>query len=261
MNDAEMVQYLAKRVMGWDDSVSWEYWEPLEDLNHAWMMSKKLRDGDVHEFPLFLTMVDDGGMYYRASVHHQYDFMVISSCVDEESPCRAICKAVTKAMQVLDEKQEWPDKSTYWKMWQKPATPKVGVGVIIRDNNGRILLLKRKGAHGAGEWSLPGGHHELGETFLDTCSREAKEETNLVIDGVRKIGFTNDDFRQEGLHYVTLYFEAEWDAEGQTAENVEQDRCDGMDWFALDALPDPIWSPLKKLIGEGALSDGRTASV
>ena len=42
--------------------------------------------------------------------------------------------------------------------------PKVGVGVMVF-KDGKILLAKRKGSHGAGEYAFPGGHLEFGESF------------------------------------------------------------------------------------------------
>ena len=46
--------------------------------------------------------------------------------------------------------------------------PKVGVGVFVFRGN-KLLLGKRKGSHGAGEWSLPGGHLDPGEDLIDCC--------------------------------------------------------------------------------------------
>ena len=71
--------------------------------------------------------------------------------------------------------------------------PLVGVGVFIK-RDGKYLLGKRKGAHGAGQWSLPGGHLEGGESFEDCCIREVKEETGLDISNVRRITFTKEIF-------------------------------------------------------------------
>jgi len=102
LSDTDLIEYLARKVMGWDSSVDWSNWEPLDELDHAWMMADKLRECTAHEFPLFLSLADDGGFYYRATVNHQHDHMLIASDVDKDSPCRAICKAVYAAMQKLE---------------------------------------------------------------------------------------------------------------------------------------------------------------
>ena len=47
--------------------------------------------------------------------------------------------------------------------------PKVGVGVMVL-KDGKVLLTRRKGSHGAGEYSFPGGHLEYMESFED-CAR------------------------------------------------------------------------------------------
>ena len=51
--------------------------------------------------------------------------------------------------------------------------PKVGVGVMIF-KNGKVLLGKRKGSHGEGEFALPGGHLEYMEGFANCASREVQ---------------------------------------------------------------------------------------
>ncbi|HYB14276.1 MAG TPA: NUDIX domain-containing protein [Streptosporangiaceae bacterium] len=55
------------------------------------------------------------------------------------------------------------------------------VGAVIRDDKGRLLLVKRGHEPGAGLWSLPGGRIEPGETDADALVREIHEETGLEI--------------------------------------------------------------------------------
>ena len=62
-----------------------------------------------------------------------------------------------------------------------PDRPVVGVGgVVVQDN--RALIVKRAHEPRKGEWSLPGGLVELGETLVDALRRELKEETGLEVD-------------------------------------------------------------------------------
>lgn len=61
-----------------------------------------------------------------------------------------------------------------------PDRPIVGVGAVII-HEGRVLLIKRGSAPLKGEWSLPGGVVELGETLRAAAEREAREETGLIV--------------------------------------------------------------------------------
>src|SRR5882672_10569058 len=65
--------------------------------------------------------------------------------------------------------------------WREyPERPIVGVGgVVIED--GRVLLIRRGNEPLIGQWSIPGGTLELGETMIEGTARELKEETGLEV--------------------------------------------------------------------------------
>lgn len=61
-----------------------------------------------------------------------------------------------------------------------PDRPVVGVGGVVIDE-GRALLIRRGSEPLRGEWSIPGGTLELGETLAEGCARELREETGLNV--------------------------------------------------------------------------------
>jgi 8-oxo-dGTP diphosphatase len=63
-----------------------------------------------------------------------------------------------------------------------PARPVLGVGAVIFDAAGRVVLIKRGQPPLLGIWTLPGGAVEPGETLEEATIREIREETGLVIE-------------------------------------------------------------------------------
>ena len=125
--------------------------------------------------------------------------------------------------------------------------PQVGVGVFV-ERNGKILVGKRKGSHGAGTWALPGGHLEPGESFGACCKREVLEETGLIIKNISPVVFTNDIFHAQGLHYITLFFKGEY--ESGEAIVAEPRECEEWRWVSLNHIPQPTFLPLRNALEE-----------
>jgi 8-oxo-dGTP diphosphatase len=92
---------------------------------------------------------------------------------------------------------------------EHPKQPLVGVGALIVEH-GRIVLIKRGKAPLLGEWSIPGGMLELGETLRQGAEREALEETGLVVRATELLGVFDrvvpDDEGQILYHYVLIDF-------------------------------------------------------
>jgi 8-oxo-dGTP diphosphatase len=90
-----------------------------------------------------------------------------------------------------------------------PKQPLVGVGAVIIEN-GSAVLIKRGKEPLLGEWSIPGGMLELGETLRQGAEREALEETGLVVRATELLGvFDRVVPDAEGkivYHYVLIDF-------------------------------------------------------
>jgi len=126
--------------------------------------------------------------------------------------------------------------------------PKVGVGVILK-KDGKILLGKRKGSHGAGSWAFPGGHLEFKETLEMCARREVLEEVGIEIANIKPATFTNDIFEKDQKHYVTVYVTADYSI-GEV-KVMEPDKCKEWGWFSWDDLPEPRFVPLTNLLNQG----------
>ncbi len=69
-----------------------------------------------------------------------------------------------------------------------PATPALTTDCVAFDAQGRVLLIRRKNPPFQGEYALPGGFVDVGETVEAACRRELKEETAVVADALELIG-------------------------------------------------------------------------
>ena len=80
-----------------------------------------------------------------------------------------------------------------------PQHPRVGVGGIVIDR-GRVLLVRRGQAPLKGEWSIPGGLVEVGESLKQAVEREIEEETGLRVRPVDVLGVFERVIRAKGPH-------------------------------------------------------------
>ncbi len=141
------------------------------------------------------------------------------------------------------------------------ATISVGVGAVVLDDDGRILLVKhvpRKGDFWGGKWMVPGGGLELGETLEEGVAREVEEETNLKVEVLRHVS-TLDRIVREGdevkIHVVYVDF---------LARPVSGEPRPGSDvgaaqWFSRDEIEaywDEIHVDTKRLLAKVGFWEG-----
>jgi 8-oxo-dGTP diphosphatase len=123
--------------------------------------------------------------------------------------------------------------------------PGVGVGVVVL-RDGKFLVMQRKGSHGAGTWSVPGGWMELGESFEEASVREIEEETGMKIKNISFVALTNNIMLDEGVHSLTVWMKADWE-KGEPII-MEPEKCTDQKWVDFNILPKPLFRGLELLL-------------
>ncbi len=128
---------------------------------------------------------------------------------------------------------------------------KAGVGVLIFDDAGRLLLGRRSlnatdtgGLYEPGSWNCPGGKQEYDETIIEAAIREVKEETNLDISDVESFGASDDI--EDGKHFVNIHLIAK--SYSGILKIMEPEKIDKWEWFPLDELPRNLYSSSRETI-------------
>ncbi|MFM8563280.1 MAG: NUDIX hydrolase N-terminal domain-containing protein [Acidimicrobiia bacterium] len=123
------------------------------------------------------------------------------------------------------------------------VTPKVAVGAIVGNDEGRILLVKRPDS---GVWLYPTGWADVGYSPSEVAIKEVHEETGIECEPVRLIGVVDGQrmgFSRFGMYMLLFHCRAT----GGTLQGHPLETAD-IGWFQRDALPEPTagaqwWGP------------------
>jgi 8-oxo-dGTP diphosphatase len=113
--------------------------------------------------------------------------------------------------------------------------PRVGVGVLLVDERGRVLLTLRRLPPEAGCWSIVGGKLDYLETLQECAVREALEEVGLRVSLEALLCVTDHLLPQENQHWVSPAYLGRV-LEGE-AKNCEPLKTSQVSWFAIADLP------------------------
>lgn len=114
-----------------------------------------------------------------------------------------------------------------------PVTPLLAADGLVRDLEGRVLLIARKNPPFQGSWALPGGFVDIGEDPRDACVREMREETGLDVEVTELGGLYGAPSRDPRGHTVTAVYRCRVLAgEAKAGDDAADAR-----WFRVDELP------------------------
>jgi 8-oxo-dGTP diphosphatase len=116
---------------------------------------------------------------------------------------------------------------------------------LLKDE--KILLLRRYNTgYEDGNYSVPAGHLEGGETVKAAMIREAREEigVEIALDDLKVVGVMHRLSNDERVDFFLMA--TNWQGE---IENCEPQRCDQLDWFPLEGLPENLIPYVHQAIG------------
>ena len=111
--------------------------------------------------------------------------------------------------------------------------------MIFKD--GKVLLGRRKGSHGEGEYAWPGGHLEYMESIKECARREVREETGMEIKNIRFLRIYNlKEYAPK--HYLDIGMIADW-AKGEPKVR-EPHRIESWSWYDPGHLHQPLFTTI-----------------
>jgi len=117
-----------------------------------------------------------------------------------------------------------------------PASPISGVGAVVYNKAGKILMVKRAKEPNKGMWSVPGGAIELGETINQAAEREVLEECSVKIEVERILDAAENIVKDENgrirYHYVIIDLVAKY-VSGKLKANTDAAECR---WFTPEEI-------------------------
>lgn len=137
------------------------------------------------------------------------------------------------------------DTSVYVKFKLKYRAGKTGrgVGALIYNDKGEILLVNRNEKGRRITWALPGGKVEANETFENALRREVTEELGVAVESAEPFNAKPDIF--EGRLYETVCYKVKFKGEPKIMVEGELDK---LKWFSLDDLPEIDYPPSRDAI-------------
>jgi 8-oxo-dGTP diphosphatase len=112
--------------------------------------------------------------------------------------------------------------------------PSLSVDCVVFDPGGRLLLIRRKHAPFRGQYALPGGYVEYGETTEDAAARELAEETGLLATNVALLGVYSEPHRDPRGHVVSIAYRVAVGGYDLRAGDDAADAVFVADWQDLD---------------------------
>jgi 8-oxo-dGTP diphosphatase len=133
-----------------------------------------------------------------------------------------------------------------------PERPWTGVGVVVWQGD-RVLLVRRGRPPRQGQWGLPGGAQEVGETVFEAAAREVREETGLEVRPVAIIttvdSITRDADGAVQYHYTLVEVAADCAA----GDPVAADDAADARWATLEEAEGLVeWDETRRILGLSA---------
>lgn len=116
--------------------------------------------------------------------------------------------------------------------------PGLGVGLVIRRADGKVLVCKRLKAPEAGYWNIVGGKVDMMERAADAARREAEEETGLRIGKISFLCNIEGILSDEGQHWLSLIYVTD-DFEGEPVL-TEPEKHSDLTWIDINDPPNPL---------------------